>query len=154
MNDFMKLALEEAQKAFEKQEVPIGAIIVKNGRVIAKAHNLKETMKDPTAHAEILVIRKAAKVLKSWRLDHCDLYVTIEPCPMCAGAMVQSRIQRLIIGAREPRFGGAGSIFNIVNHPRLNHRIEVIEGIGDGESSKLMQDFFQRLREKRKKGTF
>lgn len=154
MHDFMKLALEEAQRAFQKQEVPIGAVIVKDEKVIARAYNLKETKKDPTAHAEILAIKEAAKVLETWRLDDCDLYVTIEPCPMCAGAMVQSRIRRLIIGAKEPKFGGAGSIFNIVNHPKLNHTIEVIEGIREDECSKLMQDFFQSLREKRRKKTF
>ncbi len=147
----MKLALHEAKKAHEKKEVPIGAVIVKNGQVIARAHNLKETKKDPTAHAEILVIQEAARTLETWRLDDCELYVTIEPCPMCAGAMVQSRIKKLIIGAMEPKFGAAGSIFNIVSHPKLNHKIEVIQGIMEEECSQLMQDFFQRLRQKRKK---
>ncbi|RBP37984.1 tRNA adenosine(34) deaminase TadA [Garciella nitratireducens] len=151
MKEFMKLALKEAEKAFDKGEVPIGAIIVKNEKVIAKAHNQKENLKDPTAHAEILVIREAAKILGTWRLAGCELYVTIEPCPMCAGAVVQSRIQRLVIGAMEPKFGGAGSIFNIVNHPKLNHKIEVIEGTLEEECLQLMQDFFKRLRQKRKK---
>lgn len=151
MKEFMKIALHEAKKAHEKEEVPIGAVIVRNGEVIARAHNLKETKKDPTAHAEILVIQEAARTLRTWRLDDCELYVTIEPCPMCAGAMVQSRIKRLIIGAMEPKFGAAGSIFNIVSHPKLNHKIEVIQGIMEEECLQLMQDFFQRLRQKRKK---
>jgi tRNA(adenine34) deaminase len=150
MNDFMKLAIEEAKKAFNKEEVPIGAVLVKNGEVVSKAHNLKETNNDPTAHAEMLAIQEAAIGLGTWRLDDCELYVTIEPCPMCAGALVQSRIKRLIIGAMEPKFGAAGSIFNIVNHPQLNHRIEVIEGIMEDECLQLMKDFFEMLRNKRK----
>src|SRR5690554_3856067 len=129
MHDFMKLAIEQAKKAYKKEEVPIGAVIVRNDEVIARAHNLKETKNDPTAHAEMLAIQQAAKILGTWRLEDCDLYVTIEPCPMCAGALVQSRIKRLIIGAMDPKSGAAGSILNIVNHPQLNHRIEVIEGI-------------------------
>src|SRR5690554_6735630 len=107
MQRYMKLALDEAVTAYHKEEVPIGALIVKEGEVIARAHNLKETKKDGTAHAEILAIQEACRKLGTWRLDGCELYVTIEPCPMCAGAMVQSRIKRLIIGAMEPKFGAA-----------------------------------------------
>ena len=149
MVDFMKLAIEEAKKAYEKEEVPIGSILVKDGDVISKAHNLKERKNDPTAHAEILVIQEASRKLGTWRLDGCDLYVTIEPCPMCAGALVQARIKRLIIGAMDPKSGAAGSIFNIANHPQLNHHIEVIEGIMEEECFQLMKDFFEMLRGKR-----
>ena len=149
MHVFMKLAIEEAKKAYQKQEVPIGAVVVKDGQVISKAHNLKETKKDPTAHAEILAIQKAAKKLNTWRLEDCELYVTIEPCAMCAGALVQSRMKRLIIGGMEPKFGAAGSILNIANHPQLNHKMEVIEGVMEEECLQLMKDFFIVLRNKK-----
>lgn len=151
MNRFMKEALREAQIAFKKEEVPIGAIIVKDGQIIARAHNLKEEKKDPTAHGEILAIQRATKALGTWRLEDCEMYVTVEPCAMCSGAIVNARIKRLIIGAMEPKFGGAGSIFNIVHHPMLNHQVEVIEGIMEEECKKIMQDFFENLRNKRKK---
>ena len=149
MHAFMKLAIEEAKKAYQKLEVPIGAIVVKDGEVISKAHNLKETTNNPTAHAEMLAIQKAAKSLNTWRLEECELYVTIEPCAMCAGALIQSRMKRLIIGAMEPKFGAAGSILNIVNNPQFNHKIEVIEGIMEEECLQLMKDFFKMLRNKR-----
>ncbi|MCR1899949.1 tRNA adenosine(34) deaminase TadA [Irregularibacter muris] len=151
MRKYMELAIKEAKKAFAKAEVPIGAVLVKNDEVIATAHNLKEINNDPTAHAEILVIQEGAQRLHTWRLEDCDLYVTVEPCAMCAGAIVQSRIRRLIIGAMEPKFGAAGSIVNIVNHPKFNHRVEVFEGIMEEECSQLMKDFFLLLREKRNK---
>ena len=150
MYKFMKLAIEEGLKAYEKGEVPIGAVIVKDGEVIARAHNLKETKKDPTAHDEILAIRKAAEKLGTWRLENCDLYVTIEPCVMCAGAILQSRIRRLIYGARESKFGGVESVVNILNNPGFNHRVEVFGGIMEDECGRLMKDFFQDLRNKKK----
>src|SRR6056297_2751685 len=121
--NYMQLALEEARTAFAKEEVPIGAVIVKDKEVIAKAHNLKESLQDPTAHAEVLAVKKAAQVLASWRLIDCRLYVTIEPCSMCAGTLVQSRVEQLVYGASDPKGGAAGSIFNIVDDDRLNHKL-------------------------------
>ncbi len=143
---YMKEALLEAKKAFEMEEIPIGAVIVKNNTIIARGHNLKETMKDPTAHAEIIAIRRASEVLRSWRLTDCDLYVTIEPCAMCAGSLVQARISRLIIGAMDPKAGATGSLYNIANDERLNHRIEVVHGVLENECSSIMKEFFKKLR--------
>ena len=148
MYEFMRLAIKEGKKAYKKGEVPIGAIVVKEGEVIATAYNLKETKKNPTAHAEILAIQKAAKKLGTWRLEDCDLYVTIEPCVMCAGAILQSRMKGLIFGAREPKFGGVESILNILDNPKFNHKVEVIEGILEEECSQLIKDFFKDLRNK------
>ncbi|HHT50813.1 MAG TPA: nucleoside deaminase [Eubacteriaceae bacterium] len=148
MYQFMKSAIKEGEKAYKAGEVPIGAIIVKEGKVIARAHNLKETKNNPTAHAEILAIQKAAKKLGTWRLEDCEIYVTIEPCVMCAGAILQSRIERLIFGAREPKFGGVASIVNILDNPKFNHRVEIIEGILEEECSRLIKDFFKDLRKK------
>ncbi|AGB40066.1 cytosine/adenosine deaminase [Halobacteroides halobius DSM 5150] len=143
---YMQLALKEAQKAFNKDEVPIGAIITKEDQVIAKAHNLRESLQDPTAHAEVLVIRKASEVINSWRLIDCSLYVTIEPCSMCAGTLVQSRIDNLIYGATDPKGGAAGTIFNIVNDRRLNHQLNVKSGILEEQCSQIMKNFFKQLR--------
>ncbi|RKD26928.1 tRNA(adenine34) deaminase [Caminicella sporogenes DSM 14501] len=145
---FMKEALIEAKKAFEIGEVPIGAVIVRKNEIIARGYNLRETLKDPTAHAEIIAIKKAAQVLSSWRLTDCELYVTIEPCAMCAGAIVLSRLNKLVIGAMDPKGGAAGSLYNIVNDERLNHRAEVIYGILESECSEIMKKFFRRLRGK------
>ncbi|GAB6138952.1 tRNA adenosine(34) deaminase TadA [Halanaerobaculum tunisiense] len=144
--DYMRLALEEAKKAFAKEEVPIGAVIVKDKEVVAKAHNLKERLQDPTAHAEVLVVKKAAQALASWRLINCSLYVTIEPCSMCAGTLVQSRVEQLVYGARDPKGGAAGSIFNIVDNDKLNHKLSVKSGVLKEECSQLMKDFFKQLR--------
>jgi tRNA(adenine34) deaminase len=143
---YMKIALEEAQKAYKKKEVPIGAIVVKNGEVISRGHNLRETLNDPTAHAEIIVIKKAAIKLGGWRLSDCRLYVTIEPCPMCAGALVQSRVKSLIYGASDPKAGAAGSIINIVDFEEFNHKLEFKSGVLENECSKLMKKFFKELR--------
>ncbi|WP_018248333.1 tRNA adenosine(34) deaminase TadA [Orenia marismortui] len=143
---YMKEALKEAKKAFAKDEVPIGAIIVKDKKIIARAHNLKEKLQDPTAHAEILAIHKAVKVLGGWRLTGSSLYVTIEPCPMCAGALVQSRIDNLIYGATDPKAGAAGSLFNLVNSNKLNHQINVQSGILENDCSQIMKEFFRKLR--------
>ncbi|WIF95913.1 tRNA adenosine(34) deaminase TadA [Caminicella sporogenes] len=145
---FMKEALIEAKKAFEIGEVPIGAVIVRKNEIIARGYNLRETLKDPTAHAEIIAIKKAAQVLSSWRLTDCELYVTIEPCAMCAGAIVLSRLNKLVIGAMDPKGGAAGSLYNIVNDERLNHRVEVIYGILESECSEIMKKFFRQLRGK------
>lgn len=149
MDDYMmKLAIEEARKAFILDEVPVGAVIVKDDKVVASAHNSREIMKDATSHAEIIAIREACRALGGWRLMDCDMYVTLEPCPMCAGAMVNARIRRIVFGAFDLRAGACGSIMNIAEDSRLNHRIEVVSGVLEEECRKLMQDFF---REKRKK---
>ena len=146
----MKEALIEARKAYMLGEVPIGAVIVKDGQVIARGHNLTETSKDPTAHAEMIVIRAAAKALNGWRLPGCSLYVTVEPCSMCAGAMVWARIENLYIGAMDPKAGACGSVFNIAEEDRLNHRIHVERGILEDECSSIMKEFFRELRRKNK----
>ncbi|MBF1171874.1 MAG: nucleoside deaminase [[Eubacterium] sulci] len=147
----MKEAIKEAQKAAEMGEIPVGAVIVKDGEIISRGHNLTETTNDPTAHAEIIAIREASKVLGGWRLIGCDMYVTMEPCSMCAGALVWSRIEHLYIGADDPKTGACGSVFNIVQDDRLNHQIAVDRGIMAEESSQLVREFFRNLRNKRKK---
>ncbi len=147
----MRIALDEARLAPDKQEVPIGAVLVYGGEILARSHNLKETLDDPTAHAEVLVLKEAAQKLGRWRLTGAHLYVTMEPCSMCAGAMVQARISRLVFGVRDPKAGACGSIFNIPQEPRLNHRIEVIHGALEPEIQELLQGFFSRLRTKTEK---
>ncbi len=144
----MMEALKEAKKAFELGEIPIGAVIVKDEEIIARGHNLREVTKDPTAHAEIIAIRRASEVLGGWRLTNCDLYVTIEPCPMCAGAIMMSRINKLFIGSMDPKGGAAGSLYNIVNDDRLNHRTEIIYDVLRDECSSIMKEFFKKLRSK------
>lgn len=151
MNKFMEEALQEAEIAFSLGEVPIGAVIVKDGQVIARGHNLTETTKDPTAHAEMAAIRQAAERLGGWRLPGCSLYVTVEPCSMCAGAMIWARIENLYIGAMDPKAGACGSVFNIPDNPRLNHRIHVETGIMEEECAQIMRTFFSRLRDRKKK---
>ena len=146
MNKYMKEALAEAGKAFDLGEVPIGAVIVRAGEIIARGHNLTETSKDPTAHAEMIAIRAAAKVLGGWRLSDCEVYVTVEPCSMCAGALVWSRIEKLYIGAPDPKAGACGSLMNIVEDERLNHRLLVERGIDSDECSAMVKDFFRTLR--------
>nr|MBO2494042.1 tRNA adenosine(34) deaminase TadA [Clostridia bacterium] len=148
LEHFMQQALVEAQKAYDMGEVPIGAVIVKDGEVIARGHNLRETEKDPTLHAEMVAIREAAKHLGGWRLTGCELYVTIEPCPMCAGAIIQARIQRVVFGALDPKAGCAGSLYNLLQDPRFNHRVEVISGVMEEECRRIMQEFFRERREK------
>ncbi|HBY58090.1 MAG TPA: tRNA adenosine(34) deaminase TadA [Candidatus Atribacteria bacterium] len=142
----MKEALKEAKTAYSCQEVPVGAVIVYQGKIIARTHNRKEELQDPTAHAEILAIRQATKYLKSWHLEDTTLYVTLEPCPMCAYAILQSRIKRLIFGAYDPKAGAAGSIINIVQDRRFNHQIEVVSGVLKEECSLILQKFFQERR--------
>ena len=151
MTKFMEEALQEAEIAFSLGEVPIGAVIVKDGQVIARGHNLTETTKDPTAHAEMAAIRQAAERLGGWRLPGCSLYVTVEPCSMCAGAMIWARIENLYIGAMDPKAGACGSVFNIPDNPRLNHRIHVETGIMEEECAQIMRTFFSRLRDRKKK---
>ncbi len=146
---FMKLALSEAEKARDKGEVPIGAVIVTDGRVIARGHNLRESKNDPTAHAEMIAVRKAAKKLNSWRLTSSTLYVTVEPCVMCIGAIVLARVPRLVFGCLDPKGGAVGSLYDISNDKRLNHRVEVRSGVMSEEAQALLKDFFKRLRGKR-----
>ena len=131
----LSLALEEAEKAREKGEVPVGAVIVKDGEIIARAHNLKETLKDPTAHAEILAIREACNKLNNWRLHGCEMYVTLEPCPMCAGAILQSRLSKIYIGTFDDTTGAAGSVVNILQNHNLNYFLEVVKEVLAGGSS-------------------
>ncbi len=146
MNKYMIEALEEAKKAEKIGEIPIGAIIEKDGQIIGRGHNPLDTLKDPTAHAECLAIKDAADHLGGWRLTGCNMYVTIEPCSMCSGAMVWSRINKVYIGAMDPKGGACGSIFNIVQEERLNHFIEIEAGIMEEECRQIVQDFFKRLR--------
>jgi tRNA(adenine34) deaminase len=143
---YMRLALAEAREAVSEQEVPVGAVIVLGDEVIASAHNQREQTGDPTAHAEILALRKAAQKLGGWRLSGTRLYVTIEPCPMCAGALVLARVSTLVYGAADVKWGSAGSLFGIVNHPALNHRMEVISGVMAAACQGLMQQFFAQKR--------
>jgi tRNA(adenine34) deaminase len=143
---FMSAALKEAERAYEQNEVPVGAVIVKDGVVIARAHNQVEMLQDPTAHAEIIVIGAAADHIGSRRLKGCTLYVTLEPCPMCAGAIVLSRLDRLVFGAYDPKMGSCSTLYNVVQDERLNHRVEVIAGIMDDESKFLLKEFFEKKR--------
>lgn len=145
---FMQVALVEAQKAYAMGETPIGAVIVRDGEIIARAHNLRETQRQATAHAELLAIRQANQVLSGWRLIRCTLYVTLEPCPMCAGAIVQARIPHLVFGAYDPKAGACGSLMDLVRDQRLNHQVEVTAGILAEESSRLLRRFFIELRER------
>lgn len=143
---FMRHALEEAEQAREDNEVPIGAVIVKNGRIIAAAHNQREQLKDPTAHAEMIAITQAAASLQSWRLDDCTLYVTLEPCPMCAGAIILARIPVVVYGADDPKAGAVRSLYRLLEDPRLNHRCIVINGILAAECGAILSQFFQSQR--------
>jgi len=142
----MELALQQARLAPLVGEVPIGAVLVHQDEVIAAAHNYRELSQDPTAHAEMIVIRKAAEQLKTWRLTDTTLYVTLEPCPMCAGAILQSRIARLVFGAWDPKAGACGSIFDIPAERQLNHRVQVVGGLLEQESRELLQTFFRAKR--------
>lgn len=144
--EFMKLALVEAEKGFLRGEVPVGAVLVKGNEVIAKAHNRREGVKDPTAHAEILVIREASERLGDWRLLDTTLYITSEPCPMCAGAILLARIPRVVFGCYDKKFGGVGSLYNLLQDERFNHRAEVVAGILGDKCRNLLQEFFKKLR--------
>ena len=147
---FMKEALKEAQKAYDKLEIPVGAIIVKDDKIIARAHNLKETKFDTTKHAEILAIQKASKKLKSWRLLDCDMYVTLEPCSMCAGALLNSRIRKVYIGANDEKTGAVGSVFNLLEDYTFNHKVEIEKGLLKDDCEKILKDFFKELRKNKK----
>ena len=146
---YMKLALKEAKKAYDKGEIPVGAIIVKDDKIIAKAHNLKEQKNDTTKHAEILAIQKASKALKSWRLENCEMYVTLEPCSMCAGALIQSRIKKVYIGTMDYKTGACGSVLNLLKDYKFNHTVEVENGIMQQECETILKDFFKMLRSKK-----
>jgi tRNA(adenine34) deaminase len=147
---WMHLALEEAYKAFTEDEVPVGAVVVKDDRVIGLGHNLTERLHDPTAHAEIIAITSAANFLNNWRLSDTIIYVTLEPCIMCIGALILARIKKLVFGAFDLKFGACGSIYNIPQDNKLNHRFEVVSGVLSQESQKLLQEFFRKKRQKRK----
>lgn len=147
---FMREAIKEAKKAWAKEEVPIGCVIVLNGEIIARAHNLRESKQLPTAHAEILAIEEACRKTGSWRLEGAELYVTLEPCPMCAGAIIMSRIKRVVYGASDPKGGCAGTFMNLLEDERFNHQSEVAPGVLADECGRLLTDFFQQLRQKRK----
>lgn len=142
----MAEALAEAEKAFFLGEVPIGAVVVVDGKIIARSHNLKETDKDATAHAEILAIREASKVLDGWRLNKATLYVTLEPCPMCAGAIVQARLGQLVYGAPDPKGGAVHSLLNLLTDNRFNHQVDVLAGIMEEPCEEILKRFFKRLR--------
>jgi tRNA(adenine34) deaminase len=143
---YMRLALSEAQAALEADEVPIGAVIVHHDRVIAAAHNQREALHDPTAHAEMIAITQAAEHLRDWRLEDCTLYVTLEPCPMCAGAAVQARIPRLVFGATDPKAGACVSLFSLATDKRLNHQIELVGGVLELDCAGILRDFFLQKR--------
>ncbi len=143
---YMEIALAQAQDAYLHGEVPVGAVLVKGGKVIAACKNRCEELKDPTAHAEILALREAGQALGGWRLPGCTLYVTLEPCPMCAGALVQARLERLVYGAADPKGGACGTLYNIVQDKRLNHRLTVTCGVLEKECATLLRDFFQSRR--------
>ena len=145
-NAFMSLALEEARAALAHDDVPIGCVIAREGEVIARAHNARERDADPTAHAEILALRAAAKVIGSWRLEGCSVYVTLEPCVMCAGAIVLSRAQRLVYGAPDPKAGAVRSLYNVADDARLNHRVDVTAGVLEEGSGELLRTYFSAKR--------
>jgi len=147
----MSEALLEAEKAYRLGEVPVGAVIEKDGQIIGRGHNLTETWKDPTAHGEMLALREAAKTLGDWRLTGCNLYVTAEPCAMCAGAIVWSRIKKLYIGTMDAKAGACGSVFNIPQEQRLNHFVEIETGMMQEECQTIMREFFQAVRAKKSK---
>ncbi|MCL2860660.1 MAG: tRNA adenosine(34) deaminase TadA [Oscillospiraceae bacterium] len=144
----MKEALKEAQKALTKAEVPVGAIIVKEGKIIARAHNIKEQKQDGTMHAEIIAIKKASKKLNNWRLTDCEMYITLEPCTMCAGAIISSRIKKVYFGTNDPKAGAVGSVLNLFEDYTFNHKVEYEKNILEEECRNILQDFFKKLRNK------
>ncbi len=149
-NKWMTLAIEEAEKASDILEVPIGAIIVYEDKVIGKGYNQRNTMKSTLAHAEMMAIEEASKVMGDWRLEGCTMYVTVEPCPMCAGAIVQARMDSVVIGTMNAKAGCAGSIYNLLEEPKFNHQVEITSGVMEERCSSLMSDFFRELREMKK----
>ena len=146
---FLEEAIKEAEKAAAIGEVPIGAVVVCNGEIVGRGHNLRERDNDPTAHAEICALRDAGKNLGTWRLENCTLYVTMEPCPMCCGALINSRVHTVVFGASEPKFGSAGSQLNLLQFPGFNHNVHIVGPIAQERCSQLMKDFFAQLRRKK-----
>ena len=149
---FMREALQEAELALAEGEVPVGAVVVRDGQILARAHNCRERLADPTAHAEILALREAGRRLGGWRLLGTTVYVTIEPCAMCAGALVQARVGLLVFGVRDPKGGAAGSLINLVQFPGLNHRVAVVEGVLAEECRRLISSFFAGKRQRQRRG--
>jgi tRNA(adenine34) deaminase len=149
---WMRLALDQARRAFDVEEVPIGAIVVCDGQVIGEGHNLRETLNDPTAHAEMIAITQAAQALGSWRLLNCEIYATLEPCPMCAGAIVQARIPTVVYGAVDPKAGACQTLYRITDDSRLNHRCAVLGGVLENECRGILQEFFALQRSRGKNG--
>lgn len=147
---YMKEAIRQADKARKLREVPIGCVIVREGKIIARGYNRRNTDKNTLAHAELQAIRKASRAVGDWRLEDCTIYITLEPCPMCAGAIVQARIPRVVIGSRNPKAGCAGSVLNLLQVPGFNHQAELTEGILEEECSAMLRDFFRELRSSRK----
>jgi tRNA(adenine34) deaminase len=147
---FMREALRQAQKAYEASEVPVGAVVVRSGKIIARAYNQVELLKDATAHAEMLALTQAEAAVGDWRLTDCDLYVTKEPCPMCAGALVHTRVRRLVFGCTDPAAGAAGSVMNLLQMPTLNHRCDVASGVLQDECAAILQSLFRKRREEPK----
>ena len=147
---YMKEAIRQAHKAWKLGEVPIGCVIVRDGRIIARGYNRRNTDKNTLAHAELQAIRRASRIAGDWRLEDCTLYVTLEPCQMCAGALVQARIDRVVIGCMNPKAGCAGSIYNLLEEPAFNHRVRVLRGVLEEECSDLLKTFFKGLRQRLK----
>lgn len=144
----MRMAIDEAHLAYERGEVPVGCVVSIDGEVIGRAHNLKEALNDPTAHAEILAIREACKRLNRWRLNDATIYVTKEPCPMCSGAILSARIKRLVYGCDDPKAGAVKSLYTLTTDERLNHRVEVVSNVLEDECRRLLRDFFENLRKR------
>ena len=147
---YMRAALREAKKAYKLDEVPIGCVIVQNDKIIARGYNRRNTDKNTLAHAEISAIKKASKKTRDWRLEDCTMYVTLEPCQMCAGAIVQSRLKKVVIASMNPKAGCAGSVINLLQMKQFNHQVEMVTGVLEEESSTMLSGFFQELREKKK----
>jgi tRNA(adenine34) deaminase len=147
---FMKEALKEAKKAYNKEEIPVGAVIVKDNKIIARAYNVKEEKNDTTKHAEILAIQKASKKLNSWRLTDCDMYVTLEPCSMCAGALIQARIRKVYIGTMDEKTGACGSVLNLLEDYKFNHTVQIEKNIMKEQCENILKEFFKYLRNKKK----
>lgn len=145
---YMSLALKEAEKAFNILEVPVGAIIVHKNEVIATGYNMRESLKDPTAHAEIIAIKRASEYLNGWRLINCTMYVTLEPCPMCAGAILNSRIDRLVIGTKDYKMGCCGTVIDLLHNSNFNHKVDTTFGVLEDECKIILKDFFKKLRKK------
>ena len=146
---FMKEAIKQAKKAYDKEEIPVGAVIVKDGKIIARGYNKKEEKKDTTQHAEIIAIQKASRKIGAWRLQDCEMYVTLEPCAMCTGALIQARLKRVYIGTMDPKTGACGSVLNLLEDYKFNHKVEVETNIMQKEYEKILKDFFKYLRSKK-----